>query len=83
MDGDKSNNHWRNLEWVTLSSAREVTMDRKRTVPRDLRPVVMIDQGIEFPNALTASQTLNGLERQILQACRTGDTYKRSRWSFS
>lgn len=83
IDGDRSNCHADNLEWRSLSYARELTQERGRTTPMDPRPVRHIELNLEFPNALEAARAMDGFERYVLYAARVGNTtYKRGHWEF-
>lgn len=84
IDGDRDNNHSENLEWKTLSAARALALEAKRTTPRDPRPVRLIEHNLEFANALTAARHVVGLERHILLAAQGGASYvyKGGHWEF-
>lgn len=83
IDGDRQNCHAANLEWRSLSYARELTKERARTDPTDPRPVRHVELNMIFDNALEAARAFGGFERYVLYAARVGTTtYKRGHWEF-
>lgn len=83
-DGNRDNNFANNLDWKTLSQARELTEQFNRTEPRDYRPVRWIERDWVYPNALEAAREIQGLEKHILWAATShGSTsYKGGHWEF-
>lgn len=84
LDGDRSNNRADNLDWKTLSQAREITDQLHRTTPLDPRPVRHIEFDRDYPNALEAAREIRGLEKHILFAATSHGTtsYKGGHWQF-
>lgn len=84
IDGDRENNRADNLDWKTLSQARDLTSERKRTAPLDPRPVMIIETGEVFENALIAARTIDGREKYILLSAqnRGSMSYKGKHWRF-
>lgn len=83
IDGDRQNCHADNLEWRSLSYARELTKERNRTEPADPRPVRHVEWNMVFDNALEAARAVGGFERYVLYAARVETTtYKRGHWQF-
>lgn len=85
LDGDRENNHVDNLDWKTLSYARELTQERSRKEPMDPRPVRRKGTTHIYENALTAARAVHGFERYILYSARSNGSmsYKGALWEFA
>ena len=85
LDGNRRNNHAENLDWKTLSQARDLTSERHRTKPLDPRPVRIIGTAEVFENALAAARETGGREKYILLAAQNGSSmhYRGKYWEFA
>lgn len=84
LDGDRSNNRADNLDWRTLSQAREISSQNLRERALDPRPVRAIEIDAVFDDSLAAARAIGGIEKHIIFAASNTDTtrYKRYRWEF-
>jgi len=84
IDGDETNNHIDNLQWKDLWFAMKLSRQRKRTLPKDPRPILQVETGIVYPNALVCANQLNGLEDLVLITAQNpnGATYLGSEFRF-
>lgn len=83
-DGDKRNCRADNLEWKDRWFVHKLTMQRKRTVPRDPRGILMLSTGVVYPNALVCANEINGLEELVLITAQNPHraTYMGSQFEF-
>lgn len=67
IDGDQTNNHFRNLKWKQRWFVRDNRRERKRG-PSDLRQIRNINTGVVYENAMVIAEELERTERMVLNA---------------
>lgn len=84
IDGDKDNNRVENLEWRSLSQARELVLQNQRTQPISMRSVEHVATGTVYPNTRVAAEETRGLEKHVYIAATSNGVmrYKGSYWRF-
>jgi len=82
IDGDRENNHADNLEWRSLSIAREMTMDANKVEPTENRRVMNKRTGIIYNSPLDAARDIGGIERYVILAAYNQSSYKGGIWTW-
>lgn len=84
IDGDHHNTRDTNLMWKPRWFAVKRTMQSKRTIPMDDRPILMVKTEEIFDNALECAKAIGGLEELVLITAQNkhGATYLGSEFKF-
>ena len=84
LDGDRTNLSASNLEWKPRWFAVKRTLQAKRVIPMDDRPIIMLKTEEIYPNALECAKAIGGLEELVLITAqnRHGATYMGSQFEF-
>lgn len=84
IDGDRTNNQESNLQWKPRWFAIKITLQNKRTKPKDGRRIRHVKSGTVYVNALEAAKELEGLEELIILTAQAGHgrTYLGTTWEL-
>lgn len=83
-DGNKKNNHFSNLEWMTGSeNIRHRIYELKKHGGIKVRAVVCVETGVVFPSVRDAARAVGGDVSNISRCCKKeGATVKGFHWRY-
>lgn len=67
IDGDKMNNHYKNLEWT---DAKHNQLHSRRVLHNAVQSVICIEKGIQFPSIVSAAENTGADVSHILKVLK-------------